>query len=65
MRRTTSRIASATALALGLTALGTIASAQPRLSIPEGVTTDRASADPWAASIDLGFSNFDGDDATS
>lgn len=65
MRRTTSRIAITTALALGLTALGTTSRAQPRLSIPEGVTTDRFSADPWAASLDLGLSNFDGDDTVS
>jgi hypothetical protein len=62
MQRRTSRIAIAAAMALGLTALGTTARAQPRLSIPEGVTTDRHTADPWAASIDLGFSNFDNDD---
>ena len=54
-----------TAMALGLTALATTASAQPRLAIPEGVTTDRASADPWAASVDIGLSNFDGIDGIS
>ncbi|HWN71421.1 MAG TPA: hypothetical protein VNM90_27470 [Haliangium sp.] len=63
MRRRMSRIALPTAMVLGLTALGTAASAQPRLSIPEGVTTDRFSADPWAASIDLGFTDPDEDDA--
>ena len=65
MRRTTSGIAITTAMALGLSALGTTAGAQPRLAIPEGVTTDRASADPWAASLDLGLSNFDGNDDLS
>jgi hypothetical protein len=61
MRRTTSRITLTTAMALGLTALATTAGAQPRLALPEGATTDRFSADPWAASLDLGFSNYDGD----
>jgi hypothetical protein len=65
MRRTTSRIAITTAMALGLTALGATAGAQPRLAIPEGVTTDRFSADPWAVSLDLGLSNYDGDDTIS
>lgn len=63
--RTTSRFAITTAMALGLTALGQAASAQPqpRLALPEGVTTDRFSADPWALSLDIGFSNFDGDNS--
>lgn len=60
MRRTTSRITLTTAMALGLTALATTAGAQPRLALPEGATTDRFSADPWAASLDLGLSNYDG-----
>jgi hypothetical protein len=58
-KRPMSRITIATAVALGLTTLGTSASAQPRLAIPEGVTTDRFSADPWALSVDVAISNYD------
>lgn len=40
-------------------ALNATAQAQPQLSLPTGITSDRFSTDPVAASIDFGFTRFD------